>query len=318
MASLSFTLSADDAALFAALQGKALLPSLAVPGKGELVQLYKEKKRDEEFKIIEPYADLLETELKRILEQRKESVLTQLRESKNSTFTVDLFSWTTVHYYESLSDMQRRVSEMTPEEVERHNWQRTSRQRRIEENGWESTFGVMTHSSVYGYEADEAWHSYYPKKVDRIFRNSDLAWRLSLALGPNFFPSYRWDLVEDAGDTSDFGFSVYKKTLYVRYYPFGVSKAQMTKLLAVAKKDAERISKDEKAAFGSEEFSVGGIESLCVLPQPEDDYAGMPPLVAASKFKWSGVGYAEDKEGRASRFSRGDRCFCGCDEDASE
>jgi hypothetical protein len=62
--------------------------------------------------------------------------------------------------------------------------------------------------------------------VDRIFRNSDLAERLSLTLGPNFLPSYKWESVEGAADESEFGYRVYKKTLCVIYCPFGVSKPQ--------------------------------------------------------------------------------------------
>jgi hypothetical protein len=291
-AALPYHLSRQDKTLLNDIQSSSLLPSLATPGAGELVQLYKTKKREETAALFGPYADLLELELKELLKQRKSTILQKLRESKDSSFSVDLFSWKTVSYFESLSGMQQRVGDMTPTEKAMHAMQMRERRIQIEENGWESTFGVECRDPpLWESSEDCTFWAHYPKKVDSIFRFSDLAQRLSLALGANFFPSIRWERVEDAGDESLTGFYVYKKTLYVRYYPFGVNKNQMDKLLTTAKKEAERSSLGKKTGFCAGEYGVGSA-SLCVL---EDDYAGMPPLVSAT-----------------------DKCFCGCADDDSE
>jgi hypothetical protein len=280
---LPYTLSLSQAAVFQRLQDDALFPTLARPGEGELVQLFKAKKREEEIARVAPYADLLEIQFKEMITERKDSILQQLRDSKTSSFCVDLFSWTTVLYNESISDYTRRCAEMAPEKKIDHGVEQRLRHIHIKEMGWESTFGVkvpLTHP--YNPEDDEnyCW-SHYPLKVDRIFRNSDLAERLSMLLGPNFYPSTRMEYVGGTEEYEEFGYRAYKKTLFVRYYPFGVSKQQMTKLMAVAKKQTERAYTGEKIVRYDNESYPEGHEMLCVLPEPEDEYADMPPLIPA-------------------------------------
>lgn len=167
----------------------------------------------------------------------------------------------------------------------------------IFENGWENTFGVETSRvNSWASEDDDTYWTHTPVKVDRIFRNSDLQFRLSLALGPNFFPSYRWERIAVTGEhDEEHHIVVYKKTLFVTYHPFGVKKHQMSKLLAVAKKEAERAALGKKADY--EEFDYGvGYAKLCVLP--EEDYADMPPLVAAPP----------------APIRVAHHCFCGCED----
>ena len=291
---LPFTLSASETALFQRLQNDALLPTLANPGVGELVELFKENKREEERTKMEPYADLLELELKAMLAERKDSILKQLRDSKDAFFYVELFSWKTVLYNESLSDYTRRLADQNSYS----GFAQRNRSLYIQDMGWESMFGAETrYFSQWNPEEDESYWDHYPVKVDRIFRNSDLAERLSLTLGPNFLPSIRSTLVEGAGDESEFGYRVYKKSLYVRYHPFGVSKAQITKLLSVAKKQSDRTSEGQKLLRYAANTHGVGHEGLCVLPEPEDDYSDMPPLEGAPVVK---------------------HCFCGCAGDDSE
>lgn len=306
---LPFTLSASEAAVFQRIQGDALLPTLTRPGEGELVKLFKQRKREEELTKMEPYADLLELELKKMLVERKESILKQLKESKGTSFRADLFSWKTVHYNESLSDYSRRLADMTPDQKSDNGFVQRSRTLHIEAMGWESMFGAETNvMNSWNPEDDESYWTYYPVKVDRIFRNSDLAERLSLTLGPNFLPSYKWESVEGAADESEFGYRVYKKTLCVIYCPFGVSKPQITKLLAVANKQKERTDSGKKVLGYDANTRGVGHQGLCVLPEPEDDYADMPPLVPApvrrpwmlATGKWGGE----------------DRCFCGCGDES--
>jgi hypothetical protein len=269
---LSFVLSAEDAAVFQRLQSSALLPTLAVPGQGELVKSYKKNKREEERKKVEPHADLLEIKLFAMLEARKESILAQLRETTSTIFKVGLFSWNTVHYPETLTELKRRVSEMTP--LERADWEgkRHLQEAIIHGSRLESKFGVEYRHSEDDWRGEEyTYWMHHPMKVDRIFRNSDLAMRLSLALGPNFFPSYSWEDITPPSLSAD-GIRVYNKTLNVTYFPFGVSKAQMTKLVAVAKRDQERAAHYEKVTYLYREFAVGH-EDLCVIPPPQEEHS---------------------------------------------
>lgn len=296
---LPFTLSAEDAALFKSLQTSAILPDLAHPGRGELVEVFKHKKREENRAIVAPYADILETELTKILNKRKGSILEQLRESKDTSFTVPLFSWNTVYYTETLSALRAREAVMSSDEFREHAEAQSQRWKTIANEGWETKFGVEC-AAVYGYGEDHETDWVYPNmKVDRIFRNSDLAMRLSLKLGPNFFPTIKWELLHEDHHSRD-GFMAYKKTLCVRYYPFGVSENQLKRLLAVVKSEASRIAEGEKTHLRPGEYGVGH-KLLEILPEPE---AVQGPVTLLGGARAGGGGATHS-------------CFCGC-EDSSE
>ncbi len=285
---LSVKLSAEDVAVFQCLQATALLPSLAQPGEGELVALYKQKQRETQQAAMEPYADILETELLKCLEARKAQIYTKLMESKGASFEVELFKWKTVKYRETLTELKQRESEMTTERLREHHSFLRNRSARLEQLGYESMFSAEK-SEVYDGE-EETYTTLYPVKVDRIFRFTDLALRLSLALGPNFYPYTAWKAMEGESEEGEDGYTVFTKTLCVRYYPYGVSKFQMEKLLTCAKKDAKRKAEGTKTALRMSEYGVGHRE-LNAIPE-EDEYADMPPLIPA----------------KAAH-----RCFCGCE-----
>ena len=157
---LPFALSAEDIALFQSLQASALLPTLARPGEGELMPVYQKNMRDEEFKRIEPFADLLEHDLAERLDVRKETILKQLRECKDTVFTVDLFSWKTVIYHETSQDMRRRYATM--EDGVSLILENRRRAILIADNKWETTFGVEC-TNPYSWDyPEEPWWSYYP------------------------------------------------------------------------------------------------------------------------------------------------------------
>ena len=315
IANLPFALSAEDAALFQSLQASALLPTLARPGEGELMAVYQQKKREEEFKTIEPFADLLEHDLAERLEMRKASILKQLRETKDTLFTVDLFSWKTVVYHETWQDMRRRYAAM---EGDGSSFIQENRRRSIliADNKWETTFGVEC-TNPYSWDyPEEPWWSYYPKKVNRIFSHSDLAMRLSLKLGPNFLPFFRSERVEGAGEDSEHGFSVHKKTLYVRYYPLGVSQFRLTKLLAVAKKQAERMSRGEVLGYAAGEYPKFSDSLEPSAPEaapeaaPEGDGGGgrsTMPSLKSILMAWDPDAPAHD--------AAHSRCMCGCEDE---
>jgi hypothetical protein len=298
--SLPYTLSAEDAALFKRLQDSALLPETAKPGEGALVQLFKQQKKQEQKTIIEPYADLLEAELKMNLANRKADILAELKASKSSTFTAKLFSWNSVSYYEAIWEQTKRIAAMSQEEQRAYHDKMADREYRIKVNKWETMFRVekMIYIDDDEYSFERARMQYYDSllavKVDRIFRQSDLGKRLSLTLGPNFFPYITWTPIEGASEEGDDGFQVYQKTLCVRYYPFGVAKLQMEQLLKTAKEQAKRKAEGKIRTLESEE-TCKGHQMLFVQPlvRDDDDYADMPSLVRA---------VPEDDE----------RCFCGC------
>lgn len=311
---LPYTLSAEDAALFSSLTSSALLPSLAKPGEGEMVELFKQRKKEEQKQLVLSHADILEDELKKMLEKRKEDILQQLRESKGTAFSVDLFAWSTVAYHESLSQLKQRQSEMTYDQRMAHYAAQREKDQLIRENKWETMFSTE-YSHVYGYDEDaETDVTRSPMKVDRIFRCSDLAMRLSLALGPNFFPYTRWEYVDGRDSYAKEGFSVYKKVLGVRYHPFGVSQTQMRQLLAVAKSEASRLEKGEKVGLTGGEYAVGH-EEMCILPEAE--YADMPPLIPASMAGLR-IGAAERAGITDWAEALRGKCFCGCADDDAE
>jgi hypothetical protein len=299
LSNLSVKLSEEDAAVFQTLQQSALLPSLSVPGEGDLVKLYKQRQRESQECVIEPYADILEAELLKYLKSRKEEILQKLKESSGTSFTADLFSWNSVSYRETLTELKRREGEMTPEQLEAHYSAIRSREARIKDEGWETTFGVRFIRP--DDEEEDTWWTYHPVKVDRIFRFSDLAFRLSLALGPNFFPFTRWDVVKEGGEyVGDEAFWVYKKTLCVTYLPFGPNKGQMEKLLACAKKEAKRAAELSKTQLRRGDYAVGHGQLNLWPPlraEAADEYADMPPLVAVRPAKRSQ-----------------NACFCGCED----
>jgi len=268
---LPYTLSAEDAALFKTIQDSALLPSLAQPGEGKMVELFKQKKKEEQKRIIAPYADLLEERLMKMLLQRKAEILQTLKDSKGTSFSVDLFSWKTINYHESLSQLKAREADMSREERNTHYRSQNAHAAAVKETGWESMFGV--YEEGYNGWAAEIMERLAPVKVDRIFRNSDLAMRISLALGPNFLP---YIALENNDPSMGWlqGFNVFKKTLGVRYYPFGVPKQQMKELLAVAKSEAKRFAEGKKTRLGGGEYTVGDM-ALNIFP---DEYADMPHI----------------------------------------
>lgn len=296
MANLSFNLSADDALLFQGLQASCLLPTLAHPGEGELVKLFKEKKKAEEKELIAPYADLLETEILQELGARKETILKKLKESEGSSFTVELLSWNTVYYRESLQDLKRRESEMTLTELREHRWAKHEQGRLFESNGWQSKFGTCVRTVDEDGEG-MSHYGYLPVKVDRIFRHSDLALRVSLALGPNFFPFLRYARVEEFPMDDPHGYCVTKTTLCVRYYPFGVSKSQMTRLLDVVKAKSARSAEGRIATLGATtETIIGEGVTYSFSPDPVRLLGGADPRLAIRS--------------PAER-----HCFCGCEDD---
>lgn len=320
---LSVKLNAEDKAVFQSLQASALFPSLASPGEGELVALYKQKDREFKEKRLEPYADILEAELTKYLTERKDDIYQKLLKSETNSFVVELFSWKTIKFNESLTQLRRRESLMTSEQLREHRAAIWARNERIRNDDIENTFSVER-TEVYDGEEETSW-TLYPEKVEKIFRFTDLALRLSLFLGPNFYPFTTAEYSDEERMMGDNGYSVFKKTLYVRYYPFGVGKQQMDKLLACAKKEAKRKAEGAKTCLRWGEYGVGHsslntppAEPVSLLgggassaPADEEAYSDMPPLVPATKVKRF-LGAAE-RDGVSSwaELAR-EQCFCGC------
>jgi hypothetical protein len=293
MNSLPYSLSVADAELFKSLQQSALLPSLASPGEGELAQLHKAAKKEEQRKTFEPYADILVKHIVDKVREDKTSILEQLKKNPGGSMVAPLFTWHTVYYNESLSQMAKRRSTMSPSEL--FEFYADQRKRTIEINSkrWETEMSV--YESVYDYylRDTEETYSMYPAKINKVFQVTDVAERVSLALGPCFYPYTVWEPLEGLGDDDpETGFSVFKRTLYVRYHPYGVTPEKMKTLLKTARTQAERKREDKiRELYHTERLDITG------SPVIVDDYADMPSLISAA---------------------HQDRCFCGCGEDDSE
>lgn len=294
MNSLPYSLSSADAALFKSLQKSALLPTLATPGAGELVALYKTAKAEEQRKTFEPYADILVKHILDKVREDKASILEQLKKNPGDSMIAPLFTWHTVRYNESLSELAKRRSAMTLTQIRELYATQRERAVKIHDKQWETELTVS--ESVYDYYLRdmEETYSMVPAKINKIFQVTDVAQRVSLALGPCFYPFTSWEAVSGLGDDDvRNGFTVFKRTLYVRYYPYGVSSEQMKKLLEVARRQAERKSEDKiRELYASERLVITGAPIA-----EEDECADMPPLIAAADEDHCCCGCSEDEDG---------------------
>jgi hypothetical protein len=252
------------------------MPSLAKPGWGEFAELYKQRRAEEQRAMMEPYADLLEVNLLGMLKQSHPFILWQLRKSEGTIFKANVFSWNTVKYLEPLHLRARRLSAMTPEERDENEAAEHSRKHQIAQEGWETTFNTECH--VAGYALGQ--YSRRPVKVERIFRNSNLKQRISLALGPNFYP-YIWSekVVEVADSVKDQGYVVLKRTLTVRYSPFGLNKHEIKKLLDVAKSQAKRKAEGLITTYDRGEYGVGYAQLRIEPPYPPSTRGDCDPYI---------------------------------------
>jgi hypothetical protein len=235
MASLPYVLSAEDTALLESLQDTALLSAVSLQ---EVRELAFQKKAEQEKKMLLPYADLLEMEILTELSLRKQSILNKLKESPGMDFTVELLSWNTVFYREDLTELLRRESLMTREELRDHN-----RAKRVLQESL-TTFGKLSVCGTEMLHHDEYETYRYiglPEvKVERIFRKTDLRYRIAMALGPNFFPYLCAKMQEGVSEDGPHGYTGWTTTLCVRYYPKGLSKNQMTTILKTLKDKKQR------------------------------------------------------------------------------
>jgi hypothetical protein len=291
MASLRYVLSAEDTALLESLQNTALLSETSLQ---EVSELAFKKKAEQEKQMLLPYADLLEMEILTELSLRKQSILNKLKESPDTDFTVDLLSWNTVFYREGLTELLRRESLMTREELRDH----TNAKRVVQESL--TTFGKL---SVCGTEMlyhDEhetyRYISLSDVKVERIFRKTDLRYRIAMALGPNFFPYLRMKKQEDADEDGPHGYTGWTTTLCVRYYPMGISKNQMACILKTLKDKKKRQEEGTYYTLQSmEDFSKNSPGLTYCLPRgPSALQVPAPIRVPVPKAS---------------------HCFCGCADD---
>ena len=254
-------LSLKDSTLLDSLASQSILGEVS-KSHGDLHALYKMHKAHETQEMLAPYVDILEDELVAILKAEKDKLIAQLKNCTSSDIEVDLFSWNTVQWNESLSALQRRVAKMTPEERVEHSKKKKAQYKMIKEKGWETKFGIL-HDT---WEADDiswaqeaySYYSYPPKKVDFIFRHSDLAQRLVLALGPNFSTWTNSTRIATVGEYfEENSFFVLKNTLVLRYHPYGLKHQDLNKLLNVAKVQERRREKCDRHALQEYETAVG-------------------------------------------------------------
>jgi hypothetical protein len=237
---LSFTLSAEDLALFRELQSNALFTALATPLMNPVAEVVKQKHKETERDRLEPYADILLPILLAKIKLQSDESLAELMEAakKGAPLEVNSLWWNTVIYNRSLTEKQRAESVMTYEERRAASLREHDLRDELRASGSEHMVGIRTPS--YGYEEYDAEnYTLWPVKVDRILRVTDLRYRLALALGPNFFPSIRWAEEVNRVEGEE-GHSVRRKELVFRYYPFGLDKFKMKTMLAAFKRQKQR------------------------------------------------------------------------------
>ncbi len=268
MYSLPGSISSADALLISSINKGSLLGNAGL-AYNELFSLHKANKRTEDIKVVEPYADLLEDELVSKLQEKKDTILAAFKKCTSSDLEVPLFSWKSIRWNESLSNREWRRAQMTAEELAADSILKYDQENKIELNDWETKFGVKHYSWQYDeYEEDTVEHSHfvhYPMKVDRIFRTSDLAHRISLHFGVNFYTYVKQDFLGGLGDEDmTTGFNVVKRTLVLKYLPYGPSHGQMQRLLQVARTQKERKDNGERATLMRNE-TVFGADLVCAF-----------------------------------------------------
>lgn len=234
---LSYSLSEEQTALFNEMARSALLPQTAVPGKGELVERYKKEQRESQRKQMQPYADLLGCCILRQIHAKRDELLAELHAQPWDKMSVPLFSWNTVMFNETIQEMNNRTDGMKTCEYVEESRKIAERARMIEECDGEHMFGV---AQTERFGVDVALREV---RIERIFRNSDLATQLVTALGPNFTYKIEYTRVtqsEHYDYESPYGFRVMTKTLLAVYHPFGMTKTMLMKNLEVYKAYTDR------------------------------------------------------------------------------
>jgi hypothetical protein len=253
--SLPFTLSAADSALFQELQASAVFPELATPGEGELAIAYKKACNERLRERMEIYADLLLSQILDIVDTKKAAILAQLKKAPKEIMEADIFSWNTVVYDESFSDYKRRLAAMTSEERFNEENRQYDERQCFEQNGWEHTIGLSCEiRSPWG--KVETVPVLSPQRIERIYRHSNLAERVALALGPNFMPYMKMKRL-DLDELDGKNYAVFCKTLTVIYMPFGRSKSSLLKALEVARLQKQREADGKVRTIGDFEMLVG-------------------------------------------------------------
>jgi hypothetical protein len=245
---LPYALSPEQQTNYERVLQAALLPSLVIPGENELAVTYKEAQRVVQKHMMEPYADLLEEHILSIVATEKERILDELRTSPHVWMSAKIFSWNTIHYHETLKDMLKRQSAMTYDETIDHYQWTSDRAKLIKDKGLEHEFGVFYSEGVF---------TYWPLpcvKIERIFKNTNLADRIALSLGPNFTAFIRAEFLEE--NTRDFKMDAMKHTLCVRFHPFGPQRSTMVRLLSVVESEAERKSRNQKRTLNEGEMKI--------------------------------------------------------------
>ena len=240
MNSLPYTLNAEQTALFQEMQDSALFPALATPGEGELVTLFKKSYRELQRKRLEPCADLLKTHILARVCVDRAAILEELKKDPKAGMRAELFSWHTIRYNQTLTQLQKAQSKMSFDEKTASRIDMHTEKQQIKDNHWETMLRVDEIT-----DSCEMMTAMWEVKINDIFRFTDIADRVALALGPCFFPYIQWQEAEDLTNLKSPNFRIYKKALCVRYYPFGLDLPKMKRLFEAASKQNERALRGE-------------------------------------------------------------------------
>ena len=229
----------EERELFQDLQNSAVLPTLAHPGEGDLAKRHRAQRKEELKKKLEPYADVLEAQVRPTLLAKKEQILAQLEGGQD--FTVQLCEWNFVTYRSTPNMMRASMAEMTSEERAIFSERLAERDAYIANQGWSDSLVEVraTHPQL------GEVTTLPPQKLMRIFTKTNLLWRIASALGPNFTPYIVSEAVSHVGHPRDaLDFVAMKSILCVKYCPAGLQATELKKLLTMAKDQKRRRVED--------------------------------------------------------------------------
>ncbi len=246
------------------LTANALLQDLAVPKQGEFAKRARAHYWEQERLRMEPYSDILFRLIADKMEEHKDEMIEHLRGCEITQLRVPIFTWKTVSYNESLSEMQYRVSQMTPDERVEHVTKIAARAPALHDG--ESWIGITGEAAYLP-----------PVKVNRVINSSDLFHRLMGFLGPCFRPKMDLKRIADAHiDVWDpdycYGYRIYEKTLVAEYCPLGLPLRDLKPLLAAAQAYWKR-SEDSKVYYVMDKENITTLDDLLAntlpfLPSP--------------------------------------------------
>ncbi len=247
--------SEEDAALLRECEYNSVLSvtdSITAAWKSRLAEMKTQR--------LQPYADLLFTEIVNTMRQsheRREWLDRMKMRAKSADSERDIYwdvhLYNHVEYMEPLSALKQRQSTMTPEELQAHREKQAEVRQYITHRRLKDHIGT---SKMVMDEEDEEVVEVFPlrlESVDAVVRHTDLLKRLALEFGGPF--CYANVKTIKTQTDAERGILILTKAINIYYKPFGPSKEHLASTLDFLKKDKLRAKRtlddDEYLKFGA-------------------------------------------------------------------